>query len=116
MEKPAKKLKKTPTKSLKKTPSKKPKTTSDAGKIPPKSKAAPKRKVPSGKTINSKKDRVTAPTRAESQHTYYEVLGSRIAERAYELYVQRGHEHGHDFEDWLEAERQILPKEMAERS
>ena len=32
----------------------------------------------------------------------------RIAQRAYELYAQRGHAHGHDREDWLEAERQIL--------
>lgn len=32
----------------------------------------------------------------------------RIAQRAYELYAQRGHVHGHDLEDWLEAERQIL--------
>ena len=31
-----------------------------------------------------------------------------IAQRAYELYEQRGHAHGHDFEDWLEAEQQIL--------
>jgi len=68
------------------------------------------------KTIKPKKDRVTTPTRAESQHRYFEVLGSRIAERAYELYLQRGHEHGHDMEDWLEAERQILPKEMFEKS
>jgi hypothetical protein len=33
---------------------------------------------------------------------------SRIAQRAYNLYEQRGCIHGHDFEDWLEAERQIL--------
>jgi len=105
MEKSAKKLKKTPSKK-----------TSAAGKIPPKSKVAPKRKVSSGKTIKPKKDRVTAPTRAESQRRYYDVLGSRIGKRAYELYVQRGQEHGHDIEDWLEAERQILPKEMFERS
>lgn len=32
----------------------------------------------------------------------------RIAQRAYELYAQRGHAHGYDREDWLEAERQIL--------
>ena len=116
MGKPAKKLKKTPTKSLKKTPSKKPKKTSDAGKSTQKPKAVPRRKVSSGKTINPQKDRVTAPTRAESQRRYFEVLGSRIGEKAYELYVQRGREHGHDIEDWLEAERQILPKEMFERS
>ena len=30
-----------------------------------------------------------------------------IARRAYELFEQRGGEHGHDREDWLEAERQI---------
>ncbi len=116
MEKPAKKLKKTPTKSLKKASSKKPNKTSDVGKIPPKSKAAPSRKVSSGKTIKQKKDLVNAPTEAESQLRYFEVLGSRIAKRAYELYVQRGQEHGHDMEDWLEAERQILPKEISERS
>jgi len=98
------------------TPSKKPKKTSDGGKNTKKSKATPRRKVPSGKTSNPKKDRVNAPTRAESQHRYFEVLGCRIAKRAYELYVQRGQEYGHDIEDWLEAERQILPKEISERS
>jgi hypothetical protein len=105
-----------PSKSLKKAPAKKPKKTADGGKITPKPKAAPRRKVSSSKTIKPKKNRVTAPTRAESQHRYFEVLGSRIAERAYELYVQRGQEDGHDLEDWLEAERQILPKEIFARS
>jgi len=103
-------------KSLKKTPAKKPKKTSEAGKIPQKSKAAPSRKISSGKTIKQKKERVTAPTGAESQQGYFEDLGSRLAKRAYELYVQRGQEHGHDIEDWLEAERQILPKEISERT
>jgi len=97
-------------------PAKKPKMTSAADKLPPKSKGAPRQKGSSGKTIKPPKDRVTAPIQAESQHRYYEDLGSRIAERAYELYVQRGQEHGHDIEDWLEAERQILPKEINERS
>jgi hypothetical protein len=105
-----------PPKNLKKTPSKKPKKTSDTGKTTPKSKAAPRRKVASGKTIKPKKNSVNAPTGAESQHRYFEDLGSRLAKRAYELYVQRGKEDGHDIEDWLEAERQILPKEMFERS
>ncbi len=105
-----------PAKSRKKVPAKKPKKTADGGKITQKPKAAPRRKVSSGKTINPKKDHVTAPTRAESQHRYFEVLGSRIADRAYKLYVQRGQEHGHDIEDWLEAERQILPKEISKRS
>ncbi len=105
-----------PSKNLKKAAAKKPTKTADGGKITQKPKAIPRRKVSSGKTIKSKKDHVTAPTRAESQHRYFEDLGSRIAKRAYELYAQRGQEHGHDFEDWLEAERQILSKEISERS
>jgi hypothetical protein len=32
---------------------------------------------------------------------------SRIAERAYELYVNRGREAGRDVDDWLEAEREL---------
>jgi DUF2934 family protein len=32
-----------------------------------------------------------------------------IARQAYELFVQRGGEHGHDWEDWLTAERELLP-------
>jgi len=34
-------------------------------------------------------------------------LEGRIATRAYELWEQRGHQDGHDMEDWLEAEREI---------
>ena len=30
-----------------------------------------------------------------------------IARRAYELYEQRGRGHGHDYEDWLLAEREL---------
>ncbi len=31
----------------------------------------------------------------------------RIAARAYELFVARGQEHGHDQEDWWQAEREL---------
>lgn len=34
-------------------------------------------------------------------------LFERISRRAYELYLLRGAAHGHDTEDWLEAERQV---------
>jgi hypothetical protein len=30
----------------------------------------------------------------------------RIAQRAYEIYCERGREHGHDLDDWLRAERE----------
>lgn len=32
----------------------------------------------------------------------------QIAARAYELYLQRGREDGHDVEDWLAAEKELL--------
>ena len=35
----------------------------------------------------------------------------RIALRAYELYLQRGGADGHPDEDWLQAEREIMPKQ-----
>lgn len=34
----------------------------------------------------------------------------RIALRAYEMYLQRGGVDGHADEDWLQAEREIMPK------
>ena len=33
---------------------------------------------------------------------------SSIARLAYSLYEQRGGEHGHDVEDWIQAERTVL--------
>ena len=35
-------------------------------------------------------------------------LTHRISQRAYELFEARGREHGHDREDWLQAEAEIL--------
>jgi len=37
-----------------------------------------------------------------------EQLFQRISRRAYEIYQLRGELHGHDAEDWLEAERQVI--------
>ena len=31
----------------------------------------------------------------------------RIAQRAYELFLRRGGQHGHDLEDWLAAEQEL---------
>lgn len=36
------------------------------------------------------------------------VTGSDIARRAYDLYLARGCETGHDVEDWLKAEQELL--------
>jgi len=35
------------------------------------------------------------------------VTDSDVARRAYELYLERGSEHGHDLDDWLLAEREL---------
>jgi hypothetical protein len=43
----------------------------------------------------------------------------QIANRAFEIYVSRGGEHGHDVGDWFEAERQLrteLPPKKRESS
>src|SRR5215467_3085997 len=37
-----------------------------------------------------------------------EFVHEMICTRAYEIYQQRGREDGHDREDWLQAEREIL--------
>lgn len=37
-------------------------------------------------------------------------LYQRIAECAYELFLKRDQVHGHDLDDWLEAERMVLAK------
>lgn len=36
------------------------------------------------------------------------VIHALIARRAFEIYEQRGGEHGHDWADWLQAEREVL--------
>jgi hypothetical protein len=36
-----------------------------------------------------------------------EEIEMRIRRRAYELWVQRGHQHGYATEDWLQAEREV---------
>ena len=35
------------------------------------------------------------------------VSEEQIAERAYALYEARGREHGHDLDDWLQAQREL---------
>ena len=42
-------------------------------------------------------------------------IQKRIEQRAYELFLQRGTEHGHDAEDWSKAEREIMEEIERER-
>ena len=39
------------------------------------------------------------------------VLRSRIAARAYALFLARGSQHGDDLADWFQAEREVLSEE-----
>lgn len=36
-----------------------------------------------------------------------ENIAQKIQDRAYELYVSRGQEPGHELDDWLQAEREV---------
>jgi hypothetical protein len=52
--------------------------------------------------INGKRCELTSKTPDPT------ALEERIRLRAYELYEARGREHGHDREDWLQAEAEIV--------
>ena len=39
-------------------------------------------------------------------------LEEKIRQRAYELYEERGREDGHDVEDWLRAEEEIMEQKV----
>ncbi len=53
-----------------------------------------------------------SPTQAESAETSA-ADSPRLEEiriRAYEIYIERGGQPGHDVDDWLQAERELEPK------
>lgn len=95
-----------------KPPKKKPSTTK---KTPPADKTATK---PIRKAVTSATTKRSAMSQAKHKDpkTSYpgpsmalsEELRERIAQRAYEIHHRRGGQHGSDWEDWLQAEREIL--------
>jgi hypothetical protein len=48
-----------------------------------------------------------SPSTAAHDETPREPSHDEIAEAAYQRYLSRGGEHGRDFDDWLEAEREV---------
>ena len=52
-----------------------------------------------------RRDREPLPQIVE--HLAIEPTHEDTARRAYELFEDRGGEHGHDWEDWLQAEREL---------
>jgi hypothetical protein len=53
---------------------------------------------------------------SSSANTSASDLVTKIRERAYELYQQRGCTHGHEHEDWLQAEQEILARYKHQQS
>jgi hypothetical protein len=51
--------------------------------------------------------RVVTPPQQTSPGTYVKVPHEKIAMRAYEKWCKRGCAHGHDQQDWLEAEAEL---------
>ena len=52
------------------------------------------------KTVRTRKTRTSPPVMPMPAHT-------DIANRAYELFLERGCQHGQDWDDWLTAEREL---------
>jgi len=45
-----------------------------------------------------------------------ELTEDSIRTRAYQLFEERGYEHGHDLEDWLAAEAELIGKKPSARA
>ena len=50
-----------------------------------------------------------------------EIIRSELTEeiirnRAYQLFAERGYQHGHDVDDWLQAEAEVMGKKPAARA
>ena len=60
------------------------------------------------KTARAKPDRRKTPPAPTVPAPAPGISEEAIARRAFEYYCARGHEHGQDLQDWLEAERELL--------
>ena len=71
----------------------------------------PKLKKPAVKQASSAISAKSAKSAAvAASATRVRASQDRIKERAFQIYEKRGSEHGHDMQDWLSAERQILAR------
>ena len=58
-------------------------------------------------------DKPTSGLTAKSEQGSLELTEELIRVRAYHFYENRGCEHGHDLDDWLQAEAEIVGKKPA---
>lgn len=65
-----------------------------------------------------KQDRhgLTSVTTTTQPGSHDPAVQRRIAERAYQLFQQRGGSHGSDVQDWLTAEREVMTARRGQRS
>lgn len=75
-----------------------PKTSTVKSKTTPATTTAPK------VSRARKSDATTTTDSAQS-------MRDQIAQRAYERFIERGYQHGHDVEDWLHAERELTQRQ-----
>ena len=70
--------------------------------------ATPRRRSAKKVTLDAANDMTTGsgPSSADASTPYLPSY-EEIAEAAYHRYLSRGGNHGQDFEDWLEAEREL---------
>jgi len=95
-----------------KQPKKKPSTTKNTTAASKTVKKASSKTVPSATTKLPAKPQMKkqSPTASYPSHSMAlsQELRERIAQRAYDIHQRRGGQHGSDWEDWLQAEREIL--------
>lgn len=59
-------------------------------------------------TAHNKHEEHSAPRRESADRTVGFAEPDAIARRAYELFEKRGREIGHDLDDWLRAEHEVM--------
>jgi Protein of unknown function (DUF2934) len=60
-----------------------------------------------GRTESTEATATASDRRTKQTSTHATVTHDDVAHRAYDLYVERGREDGHDVEDWLQAEGEL---------
>jgi|HubBroStandDraft_6_1064221.scaffolds.fasta_scaffold208437_2 hypothetical protein len=60
--------------------------------------------------------KASSSSSASSQNAQNMELDAQIRQRAYELYQERGSTPGHENEDWLQAEREVLARHNQKQS
>jgi Protein of unknown function (DUF2934) len=64
------------------------------------------KRQPQPPTISTEGEIAMKSTHSETQ-LHEPAYNQEVRVRAYELFEQRGREHGHDLDDWLQAEAEI---------